>query len=818
MIWGIRTLAATTAAASILGLVGVATATADSQMVATVPTSDGTLHLLPPLNNGSTGDPAQADSTLLDSVDVQYCKVTTNGCTSVGEANSVLPGVDLLALTGSVYTTAFSGAAHGVNNGDTLRITVRAAGLSLGSTQLAAKILGLPSSTQFNPLVPLTVQFRVDRNAAIRTRYLHDHNQTATQVAKVLKSEFTLDDLTASSVLYNDVRTGDVTPPGTAYSLQNLVDAVSAQSTYADDPTGTARTVAGKFDNQDVVNALVATPNLPNMDSAQLFSAMRDGLGVTDAGQELHLFENICVPGKMCTASPDGPPCLPLLCMAPPKVVCDAVSAITSSTAQAAQDFRNAQLYPQPVTGAKFLSTATTAASPGCGFDLATTARLLDLIYFTDGSPGVNQAKNVASTLMNGFVPGGITPDNIVAALAKAPIARQGTETLSCVAAVGAVQGGGFPFFDANNPQNVLNALGDDQSSLDNWQQTGTGNGLDTLGNCLAKAGVKIAFPLLRVHVQFTEAGLPSTSAETRRTYAVGRVGWLPQVGGQVPTLGGVRGLPALKTLPVPNLSGSLNDLTTLPAAAFTGGCLWYSANLGDACSTAVGTAWSIPGYDTGKVWPSSECQAHGETCGGATFATAGGGTPGVGEFTMVVPALPGVLNFEGSTLVNPNLAGCSPSQPEVPALQAGALAASADIWKRAPNGGKDFLATGGWHITLDGKNEVHTPIKISEQTDSLCGRITSADPHLNANVDVTFLKSVTDVPGALGETTVAIPNAQGPDAAGNIADMSLAGSAISDLSGITGAGNLFSTLAQAGVPITSANALTTLMRTGFLP
>jgi hypothetical protein len=80
----------------------------------------------------------------------------------------------------------------------------------------------------------------------------------------------------------------------------------------------------------------------------------------------------------------------------------------------------------------------------------------------------------------------------------------------------------------------------------------------------------------------------------------------------------------------------------------------------------------------------------------------------------------------------------------------------------------------------------------------------------------------VTDVPGALGQTTVSVPApAQGRDATGAVRDFSItgaAGGAISDLTGIIGAGNLFSTLAQAGVPISGPNTLTSLMRTGFLP
>ncbi|HKN52004.1 MAG TPA: hypothetical protein VJX66_05870, partial [Amycolatopsis sp.] len=205
----------------------------------------------------------------------------------VGEANSVTPGVDALLLLGGVYTTAFSGTLHGVRNGDRLRITVRTAGLSLGSTQLTANVLALlPSSTQFNPLVPLTVQFRIDRNPAVVTRYLHDHGRTATQVAEVLKTEFGLDDATAIAVLYNDVRTGDVSqgfaalaaaPGRTPYGVQDLVDAAGAPSAYGDGATRTAQVVAGKFPDQDVVNALVASPN-QHLDSAQLLGAIQDGL------------------------------------------------------------------------------------------------------------------------------------------------------------------------------------------------------------------------------------------------------------------------------------------------------------------------------------------------------------------------------------------------------------------------------------------------------------------------------------------------------------------------------------------------------------
>ena len=80
-------------------------------------------------------------------------------------------------------------------------------------------------------------------------------------------------------------------------------------------------------------------------------------------------------------------------------------------------------------------------------------------------------------------------------------------------------------------------------------------------------------------------------------------------------------------------------------------------------------------------------------------------------------------------------------------------------------------------------------------------------------------------MPGALGQTTVSVPApAQGQDVNGTALDFSIVGAAgsgvgaISNLSGITGAGNLFSALAQAGVPVSGPNTLISLMRTGFLP
>ena len=311
----IRSRVATTTLLIVLALLFGAVGTASVTSVAaaaTPPTSDGALHFLPPLNNGPTGDPARADSSLLDSVDVLYCKVTATGCAAIGAANSALPGVDLLVLLGGVYTTAFSGTAHGVNNGDTIRITVRVAGLSLGTTALTADILTLlPSATRFNPLVPLTVSFRIDRNPVIRTRYLHDHGASATEVAGVLRTVFGLDDATAATVLYDDVRVGDVStmartvaagtavPNRTPYGVQDLVDAVSAASTYGDNATRTAQVLVGKFANQDIVDAIGASPNL-NADAAQLLDAIQNGLGVTDPQQQVDLLAN----AKLANGSP----------------------------------------------------------------------------------------------------------------------------------------------------------------------------------------------------------------------------------------------------------------------------------------------------------------------------------------------------------------------------------------------------------------------------------------------------------------------------------------------------------------------------------
>jgi hypothetical protein len=805
--WRRRATGAGTATMILLSLlIGDVATTSATASPAAPPTSDGALHFQPPLNNGGPGDPARADTTLLDSVNVLYCKVSATGCTPIAEANSVVPGVDLLLQTGTVYTTAFSGTLHGVRNGDRMRITVRTAGLSLGSTQLTANILALPSSTQFNPLVPMTVSFRIDRNPVIRARYLHDHGRTATHVAGVLKNEFALDDETAATVLYNDIRVGDVTPaPGrTPYGLQELVEALSAPSTYGDNATRTAKALLGEFPNQDIVNALVASPTTLNVTDVQLLDAMANGLGVTDPQQQLDLFLNICVPDLSCASETDGPPCIPGVTCAPLTLTCDAVRQVQSPTDLAAQEVR--RLYPKVADGAKFLSTLTT----GCGFDLNNTAQRLELIYFKGGTlSGAQQATEVAKALKGGFA-GVLTPDNVVEALAKAGIPVGTGETKSCVAAAGAINGAGFQLL-GDDPQNgVLGALGKKESLLDEWWRTGTGNGLDNLGKCLANLNVKIPVPLHKVQVQFTEAKPPTTGKAAPRWFVVGRVGWLPKVNGQIPTLGQVRSVEALKNLPVPNFRGVLNELTTLPALALTG-CPWYLDNAGNLCSTAIASDFPIP-PDASHLWPTEQCGTHGELCGSVAFQNGGDGF-----FNMIVPALPGVLNFEASTLVNPNLLGCNLT--ELVAVQAGALAVPAEIWKRLPDGAKDYLSTGTSQVELNLNAQPSQDVSVIQNTEGHCERAPLGNPHLDAKVAVTSFGNVAEKPGDVGQTKVKVNEATFQGANGEQHDFSMPEvGAISDLTDMLGSGNFFSALAQTSAPITNSTALITLMRTGFLP
>lgn len=459
-----------------------------------------------------------------------------------------------------------------------------------------------------------------------------------------------------------------------------------------------------------------------------------------------------------------------------------------------------------------------------CGFSPLDMARALQSVYY-GALDRVDQGDKLAAALVApvpsvGPLSASVLVTTLGAVLKDAAPRPDIDDTVACATAAGSVTGG------KKSLQNDVFSNLDGHPDLFGSPFAVASNGapgspLDKLGGCLAGLGVKIPFPLLKVHVVYTHADIPATSAVTNDTFVVGRVGWLPALPNlPVPTpadVGALNAVPAVGGVRVPSLGKALASATMLPSLAIgnlgaESGCLWYNANLGDACSTAAPSGFDIPSYDPRHVAPSPY----------VTFGTAlpGAPAPGVGDFTMIIPALPGALNMEASTLVNPNLA-CSGSRN--PPVEAAATVAPADLYKALPGGDQDFLATGQLSIPLDGHTPLSGDFRIDETTEDHCGRLTTQKAGVSFHIEVTPL-GVTDVatglPGAiaqLGQTT--LTETQGLiTAGGQVRDFRLnAASALTsvDPAGLTG--NLLSILAQQAAPVTGS-ALKMLITTGFLP
>jgi hypothetical protein len=831
---------------------------------APTPTADGALHLLPPLNNGPTGDPSQADATLLDSVEVQYCTLTATGCTSVGEANSVIPGADLLLLTGTVYTTAFSGTLHGVRDGDRLRVAVRVGGLALGSTQLTADTLALlPTSTRFSPLVPLTVSFRIDRNPVVRTRYLHDHGSSATQVAIVLKSEFGLDDATAATVLYNDVRSGGVegaalaraaatpaaspaaSPVRTPYGLQDLVDAVSSSQSYGDNATRTAQVLVGKFDNQAIVNALAASPNL-NANASQLLDAIQNGLGVTDLQQQVNLLAH--------ATRADGTPLL-----SPVDVLAAAVAKNGQLTPVAALTLLEGAGYAAgPSIAALHTVEGTSAvdAAEGAlqvfGFPIVDVTTALQNVYpGSDPSAVLKQAapnlisKNCATyanpsqaaTVAAILVRAGYVPADVAALLnsACAFSAPQSGRVLQAPAQQAPTYGlAAVPAVEALSTVYPVTGVAQALSALYFGSEPGPAQATD-IGKTLA-GGWKGPVPLSIVDLlKGVGAATQGVATPANTTECLSMIG---AVSGGKSLIDGIRYLdnPELAgLLPNPFSSGTNGNLSKLGSCLIANGWKipfplkkvtvneekiqlsatsepvpegevttrtgWLPTISGPHLTPALNIA-SLPVF--GSAVQDIQGGAYGciqSICNQkhllsdlAPFAQLKSANP----FTMVVPALPGKVIVEGSYWTYPSFSCAKFTDP---AAAAAAIALPFDAYTKIPGG-----------TQTDGTNSFQTNLVAAKDK---CTRLTYESGDLYGTVTVAGVGNVTDPLQAtkLGATVVNLTGAENVQGKNyNILNTS----ALSGLSQIqTVAGNFLSLLGEGGVTPASGNALANLLQTG---
>ncbi len=256
-----------------------------------IPPVSSALHLQPPLSSATSGDPARADTSLSDHLAVHVCKLANGQCAATTALSSSSSGPERLHLSDRVYRVDWRPVDYGAQAGDVFRLTFRTAGLDVGSSQLGvAANGGRPADGSVPANQPVHIRARVDNHPVIRTRAMHQSGKGATEIAAVLRGEFALDDATAMTLLYDDVRAQQLVllPSQTMnspFTVQDLVDAVTAASTYGDSATRAAQLLAGRFSTEEVVGALVHGANL-NLSSTGLLEAIRDGLGITDEQEQ----------------------------------------------------------------------------------------------------------------------------------------------------------------------------------------------------------------------------------------------------------------------------------------------------------------------------------------------------------------------------------------------------------------------------------------------------------------------------------------------------------------------------------------------------
>lgn len=154
------------------------------------------LHVLPPVGD-DPGNKKALDRTLTDFLKVQMCEKTIGeGCTIVGESTSSSGfRSSRLRLSGKLYRTIWRPPfGHSNPKGQKERefeIHFIVAGLEVGFINYQSKRVRI--------IVP--IQFRIDNHPVIRARVLYAQGFTSTQVAEVLRDEFSLGAREAAQII-----------------------------------------------------------------------------------------------------------------------------------------------------------------------------------------------------------------------------------------------------------------------------------------------------------------------------------------------------------------------------------------------------------------------------------------------------------------------------------------------------------------------------------------------------------------------------------------------------------------------------------------